>query len=330
VNYYIYARDSVGLAATSPPDAPLSFHSFFVGPDTLSPHILHSPLKDLQITSWPGEVSAIVTDNIGIDSVWVEYLINDSLHAYSFPLTEIDSGLYSGPFFSDSGNIMADDTVFYRVLARDSSSKFNESKHPASGFHSFTVYERPRAPANLQIINHIGNITLAWELVEENDSLFYNIYKSDSDSNFVLIDSTTADTYTDTSVILGSRYFYYLTTLSSLWESDPSDTVNAQVEEIVSVEKNSILPVTFALKQNFPNPFNPSTIISWQLPVSSEVELSIFNLLGQKVVMLFSERQPAGYYQVKWDATGFASGVYYYQLRTDAGFIQTKKLVLLR
>jgi Zn-dependent metalloprotease len=329
VNYYIYAGDSVGLSAASPADAPLRFHSFYAGPDTIPPEILHTPVKDLQISSWPAEVSAVVTDNIGIDSVWVEYMINDSLPAYSFPLTEIDSGLYTGPFYPDSGNITADDTVFYRLLARDSSSNFNEARHPSAGFHSFAVYQRPPAPANVQINSEKGNIILTWDVVEENDNIFYKIFKSDSDSNFSFLDSTTTDTYTDTSVILGDRHFYYLRTISGQWESDPSDTVDALVEEIVSLEKSTLLPVKFALWQNFPNPFNPSTVISWQLAASSNVDLSIFNLLGQKVVTLISENQPAGYYQVEWDATNFASGIYYYRL--EAGeFREVKKMILIR
>jgi hypothetical protein len=60
------------------------------------------------------------------------------------------------------------------------------------------------------------------------------------------------------------------------------------------------------------------------------VELSIYNLLGQKVASLVNEKQNTGYYQVEWDASGFASGVYYYRLSTGSGFAQTKKLVLLK
>jgi len=84
------------------------------------------------------------------------------------------------------------------------------------------------------------------------------------------------------------------------------------------------------LLNNYPNPFNPRTVISYRLSVISHVELTIYNLLGQPVVALVSGRQAAGSYQVEWDAATFASGVYYYQLRTDAGFMQTKKLVLMK
>jgi photosystem II stability/assembly factor-like uncharacterized protein len=98
----------------------------------------------------------------------------------------------------------------------------------------------------------------------------------------------------------------------------------------VDQNTRNIYPNKFSLSQNYPNPFNPKTVISYQLPVISDVELSIFNLLGQKMATLVSKKQSAGYHQIDWDASGFASGVYYYQLHTDAGFTQTRKMILLR
>ncbi len=95
------------------------------------------------------------------------------------------------------------------------------------------------------------------------------------------------------------------------------------------VNKN-IIPLKMKLYPNYPNPFNPKTIINYELSIMNDVELSIYNLLGQKVATLVSKWQSAGSYQIEWDGSGFASGVYYYQLRTDAGFIQTKKMILLK
>ena len=94
-------------------------------------------------------------------------------------------------------------------------------------------------------------------------------------------------------------------------------------------EYSDYLPTSFSLKQNYPNPFNPSTVISYQLPVISDVEVSIFNLLGQKVVTLVSEKQKAGYHQLEWNASGYASGVYYYQL-VAGEYKEVKKMILLR
>lgn len=68
------------------------------------------------------------------------------------------------------------------------------------------------------------------------------------------------------------------------------------------VEEPPTSPTTFSLEQNYPNPFNPSTIITYQLPVSSEITLSVYDLLGRQVVVLVSEKLPAGVYSREWNA----------------------------
>ncbi len=104
----------------------------------------------------------------------------------------------------------------------------------------------------------------------------------------------------------------------------------AEISDPTEIESDDLLkPGDFTLYQNYPNPFNPTTVISYQLPAVSEVELSVYNLMGQKVATLVSEKQNAGLHQVEWDARGLASGIYYYQLKSGT-FQQVKKMVLLR
>ena len=95
------------------------------------------------------------------------------------------------------------------------------------------------------------------------------------------------------------------------------------------IKNNAKDPVDFSLYQNYPNPFNPVTMINYQLPMINDVELNIYNLIGKKVATLVSERQSAGAYQVEWDATDLASGVYYYQLKAGE-FREVKKMVLVK
>jgi len=126
------------------------------------------------------------------------------------------------------------------------------------------------------------------------------------------------------------------------WNSDLAgnfdSTANAMLHGIADyldirpagIGENPPIATKFDLFQNYPNPFNPTTAIGYRLLAVSDVELGIYNMLGQKVATLVSGRQAAGYHQVEWDASGFASGIYYYQLRGGASFIQTKKMVLLR
>ncbi|MHA2101650.1 MAG: FG-GAP-like repeat-containing protein [Candidatus Kariarchaeaceae archaeon] len=89
------------------------------------------------------------------------------------------------------------------------------------------------------------------------------------------------------------------------------------------------IPAKFNLAQNYPNPFNPKTIINYELPITNYVELSIYNLRGQIVATLVSEKQNAGYHQLEWDASYFSSGIYYYLIQTGK-FRDVKKMVLLR
>ena len=100
------------------------------------------------------------------------------------------------------------------------------------------------------------------------------------------------------------------------------------VDDIRGTEFNN--PTGFKLSQNYPNPFNPTTTISYQLAINSRVDLSIYNMLGQKLTTLVNKKQSAATYNVQWNASGFASGVYLYRLVTENGFIETKKLILLK
>jgi len=89
------------------------------------------------------------------------------------------------------------------------------------------------------------------------------------------------------------------------------------------------IPQKFELYQNYPNPFNPSTVISWQLAVGSKVELNIYNILGKKMTTLVLEEQKPGFHQVEWDASGYATGVYYYKI-TAGEFNAVEKMILIR
>lgn len=104
-------------------------------------------------------------------------------------------------------------------------------------------------------------------------------------------------------------------------------------------EKNSVTnidaqridakPLSFQLFQNYPNPFNPKTVISWQLPVGSKVDLNIYNILGEKITTLVSEYKQPGNYSINWNAAGYPTGIYFYQLKTDK-FNAVGKMILMQ
>ncbi|MCJ7554269.1 MAG: T9SS type A sorting domain-containing protein [Ignavibacteriaceae bacterium] len=85
----------------------------------------------------------------------------------------------------------------------------------------------------------------------------------------------------------------------------------------------------FNLNQNFPNPFNPSTKISWQTPIGGWQTLTIYDVLGREVVTLVNEYRPPGNYEVTFDASSLSSGIYFYKLQVGA-FVETKKMILLK
>ena len=100
------------------------------------------------------------------------------------------------------------------------------------------------------------------------------------------------------------------------------------------VDNDDLLPNEFSLSQNYPNPFNPKTIIEFSLPQKSNVKLTVYNVLGQRMNVLVDKVLSAGKYTVTWDGTDYnglsvASGIYFYRLETD-GFLTSRKMVLLK
>jgi hypothetical protein len=92
---------------------------------------------------------------------------------------------------------------------------------------------------------------------------------------------------------------------------------------------STLLPSEFVLEQNFPNPFNPSTEIRYQLPASSYVTVTVFDILGKEIASLVNEKQEAGFYSVQFNAGRLCSGMYFYRIRAD-DFVQINKMILIK
>jgi hypothetical protein len=113
-----------------------------------------------------------------------------------------------------------------------------------------------------------------------------------------------------------------------LVDVDREKLARIQVETIYG--KAPTAPTNYDLSQNYPNPFNPSTTIEFSIPENvSNVKLSIYNILGEKVAELVNTALQAGNYSYKWDAGNFASGMYICELRTDK-YVSVKKMLLLK
>ena len=124
------------------------------------------------------------------------------------------------------------------------------------------------------------------------------------------------------------------------WESVPSDFVPIKGHGIIPdnpVFSNNELPSNFSLFQNYPNPFNPSTQIKFALPLNTFVSVKVYNVAGELVATLVNnEYRNAGYYDVNFDGTNLASGIYFYKIEVRQGesstvsFVETKKMVLIK
>jgi pectate lyase len=114
---------------------------------------------------------------------------------------------------------------------------------------------------------------------------------------------------------------------------DPTDSIPGIITNGVrtNVDNNSptLLPKKFVLEQNYPNPFNPVTVIRYQLPVTSNVNIKLFDLLGREVAMLVNKEEPAGDHLIQFDASRLTSGVYFYRLSAGT-FTQGRKMLLLK
>lgn len=108
-------------------------------------------------------------------------------------------------------------------------------------------------------------------------------------------------------------------------------TVIKYTQSVTSIRGNEIVgvPQEFTLSQNYPNPFNPSTTIEYALPTQSLVSIEIFDILGRKIGSLEEGIKPAGIHQATWDASGKASGIYFYRIKAGDKAV-TKRMTLLR
>ncbi len=117
---------------------------------------------------------------------------------------------------------------------------------------------------------------------------------------------------------------------------DQYDVGAFEYSDSTGIEKPAIIDYEFILEQNYPNPFKQTTTIKYSLPTGGQamslmsVQLKIYNILGQEIEVMVNEMQPPGKYEVEFDGSNFANGIYMYRLETNGGLIATKKLLLLK
>jgi hypothetical protein len=133
-------------------------------------------------------------------------------------------------------------------------------------------------------------------------------------SNSVLLDSMTAMTYSN-----GNDPFAGCWTITKTPCYSPTGIT----------KENSNVPAAFKLYDNYPNPFNPGTMIRYDIPRTSWVKITIYDIPGRVVEILVNEKKPAGSYETHWDGTNYSSGVYFYKMETT-GYTESKKMLMLK
>jgi len=159
-----------------------------------------------------------------------------------------------------------------------------------------------------------NNIHIVWEqfdnpLTTINETTIIELYFKSRDTDFY----STPITVTKSEVVNQLGHPYIL------------DITNGELVSRFSAE----LPSNFELKQNRPNPFNPVTSINFSLPKATEVELTVYNIAGQRVQVLADGYFNAGMHTLEWDAGNIASGIYFYRIKAGE-FVDSKKMILLK
>ena len=175
-------------------------------------------------------------------------------------------------------------------------------------------------------------------LTTDNPSVFAFVRQKDDSKIFEVLNLTNQEkTFTLQGNLFTGYYRNAFTNDSVMFSENAEMTLPAWSYRLYEVgsgitgvdDQSSLLPEDFILYQNYPNPFNPSTTISFSIPETGLVNLSVYNLLGEKAGEVVNKELAAGIYDFTYDASGLSSGVYFYTLKTK-DYIASKKMLLLK
>jgi len=183
----------------------------------------------------------------------------------------------------------------------------------------------------------LKKIILTWETATETNNLGFEIERKLKNQDWVklgFVDGKGTTTENQSYQFIDDYSFlaYEGRILYRLKQIDYDGTYDYSKQVYVDV---SFIPEKFYVSQNYPNPFNPSTTIEYSLPSESNVRISIYNSVGQEIVKLVSSVQRQGIHKINWDASRFASGIYFYSFEADElngqkSVREMKKIILIK
>ncbi len=276
----------------------------------------HSSAQQAYINWTPSEDAEVVSYNI----YRATHLDSEFLFLGTVPATDssyIDNSIH------------ANSTYYYAATSIDVYGR-------ESGYSNiYTLEPSASTPVELAIFTATSQdrcIMLEWSTKSESNNYGFEIERSENGDDFTVIgfvagSGTSANPnlyqYIDEDVATG-RYYYRLRQVDLNNTHTYSQTIDIAVQA----------PESFSLRPNYPNPFNPSTTISYTLPHAGHVELMVYNTQGELVKRMVDDFQEAGFHSVLWhgdDGAGFKvpSGIYYCRLKSTAG-VQTRRMTLLK
>ena len=175
-----------------------------------------------------------------------------------------------------------------------------------------------------------------WRSSAPSVTAYWFEYSLDSSFTFRFVDSSLADTTTIRRQLANTQTYYWKVRARNVSGWGPYSETRQFAVVVTGIEDRSSVPTTFAVDQNFPNPFNPTTVIRYRIAGTgsrgggtTDVRLVVYDLVGREVALLVNEQQSPGSYEARFDAAGLPSGVYLYRL-TAGTFVQTNKMVLIK
>jgi len=226
---------------------------------------------------------------------------------------------------------------YYRLQAVDVANLYSEASEQAEviPFNTPPKSFALQSPANDSTLADITQpVKFIWQASSDidEDSLYYAICISGAnlDTTISNISDTTIHFAGHGLLVNNTTYSWFVNVTDGTFWTACIDTFIFITPGLGDVEKNrNALPSKFALHQNYPNPFNPFTVISYDIPTVSNVMLKVYDMLGREVATLVNEVKSPGTYEVQFDASHLASGIYFYKL-TAGNFTSVKKLILMK
>ncbi|WP_337872968.1 T9SS type A sorting domain-containing protein [Ignavibacterium sp.] len=253
------------------------------------------------------------------------YLLINSIYdsTSSTRLGDFRSFVGSGPYTLSPGASL--DVAFAIVVGTNLADLQSSADAAALKYNNFILpVELTSFTASVDLN---GNVVLNWTTATEINNHGFEVERRSISTEYIPIGfvkgfGTTSEiksyTFTDRNLEPG-KFFYRLKQIDFNGVHEYSNEIEVEVSPVSA----------FSLSQNYPNPFNPSTIISWQSPISGWQTLKVYDMLGNEVAALVDEFKPAGSYNAEFTANNLSSGIYYYKLQIGS-FVETKKMMLMK